>query len=52
MAPAFEQAAEILKNNPNIRLAQFDASANTPPRSVTSYPTLLLYRKDKQETPL
>jgi len=53
IAPEFEKAAAQLANNPNVILAQVDSTGNEVAGvTISSYPTLIWWRKDKSLGPV
>lgn len=53
LAPEFDKAAEQLANNPNIILAKVDSTGNEVAGvSISGYPTLKWWKKDKSDGPV
>jgi protein disulfide-isomerase A1 len=52
LAPIFVELAESLKHNPNLRIAEIDATKNDIEGvRITAYPTLYLYQAGKKKNP-
>jgi thiol-disulfide isomerase/thioredoxin len=52
IAPHFEAAAQAIKKNPNVILANFDGTLNEfEGLEISGYPTLYWYGKDKTVAP-